>query len=249
MITDYTGASAVASLIQQAGLSKFVISRVGSHKNNIPVYEFIENRASNERAIDVFNKWAQIADNALPYEMKLFNSLEDSQETGEEVRNKKQGKILSFTFCLNKEQTYQQQANPSEAQQYVNILIENAEMKVHQQYQNQETQRKLEEMEARLKEYEEDDEEEDDLSELNGLNNPNITNLIGMLSGLLNKKPAGTAVNGTDDQKIKLANINKAIKILAKHDEQIDTDLLLLASMAENNKVMFDTMLNTLRKL
>tara|TARA_R110000868_G_scaffold402001_1_gene677899 strand:+ start:360 stop:515 length:156 start_codon:yes stop_codon:yes gene_type:complete len=47
----------------------------------------------------------------------------------------------------------------------------------------------------------------------------------------------------------KIANINKAVKILAKYDSEIDTDLLKLSSLAENQTATFEMLLKTLRNM
>ena len=56
-----------------------------------------------------------------------------------------------------------------------------------------------------------------------------------------------TVINGlTDDKK---ANIQKALKVLFKHDPELDTDLLKLSDLAENNNGTFKMLLNTLRSM
>jgi hypothetical protein len=247
MITDYTGAEAVKMLIEHTGLSKFVISRVAAHKNSLPVFEHIE-KGGVDKAVTAFIKFAQIADNNIAYEMRLFNSLEDSEAVGEEVRNKKQGKVLAFTFCLNKEQQYTQQTT-TPVNQNINVseAIENALLKYQKQQTESELLRRIEALDAKINAtIEEDNEEEEE--ELNGLNNPQILNLISLLGNVFNPKPQTTVINGIDDDN-KIKNINQAIKILHKYDSEIDTDLLKLANIAENNNLMFNTLLKTLRNM
>ena len=102
-------------------------------------------------------------------------------------------------------------------------------------------------MDQKLNEYMADeDDEDDDQAELSGLNNPNIINLLGLLSKALSgNKP--TVVNGLKSDQI--TNINNAVKILSKYDDQIDTDLLKLANLAENNTPTFEMLLKTLRSM
>jgi hypothetical protein len=246
METDYQGGNSVANLIEITGLTKFRITRVGINKNAVPVYEHI-GAGSNEKAVAKFREWASLTDNCLPYDMELFNTKEDSEERGEEIHNKKQGKILRFTFCLNKAEKYAPQQQQQQGTGNVTELIENALLKQKAFYENNELMKRLEVMDAKLNEYmEAEDEDEDDQAELSGLNNPNIINLLGLLSKALSgNKP--TVVNGLKSEQI--TNINTAIKILSKYDDQIDTDLLKLANLAENNTPTFEMLLKTLRSM
>jgi hypothetical protein len=115
-------------------------------------------------------------------------------------------------------------------------------------YENNELMKRLEAMDQKLNEYMEEEEEDDDRSELNGLNNPNIVNLLGLLSkALSSNKPA--VVNGVTLQTDQITNINKAVKILSRYDDQIDTDLLKLANLAETNTATFEMLLKTLRSM
>lgn len=246
METDYQGANNVAKVIEVTGLTKFRITRIGINRNAIPVYEHI-GAGSNETAVNKFREWASLTDNCLPYDMCLFNTKEDSIATGEEIHNKKQGKILSFTFSLNKAEKYQT-AQPQQQQNgNVSELIENALLKQKAFYENNELLKRLEVMDAKLNEYMNDeDDEDDDQAQLSGLNNPNVINLLGLLSKALSgNKP--TIVNGLQPDQI--TNINTAIKILSKYDSQIDTDLLKLSNLAENNTPTFEILLKTLRSM
>lgn len=247
METDYQGTNSVANLIEITGLTKFRITRVGINKNAVPVYEHI-GAGSNDKAVAKFREWASLTDNCLPYDMELFNSKEDSEERGEEVHNKKQGKILRFTFCLNKAEKYQSQQPQQQGTGNVNELIENALLKQKAFYENNELMKRLEVMDQKLNEYmaDEDEDDDDDEAQLSGLNNPNIINLLGILSKALSgNKP--TVVNGLKSEQI--TNINSAIKILSRYDDQIDSDLLKLANLAENNTATFEMLLKTLRSM
>ena len=248
MEVDYIGANSVANLIEITGLTKFVISRIGQHKNVVPIFEHIS-AGSNEKAINAFTRWATLTDNSLPYEMNLFNSIEDSEINGEEVRNKKQGKVLRFTFCLVKKQEIDFRQQPQQPQQIdVAMAIENALMKMQAKNNESELIKRLDAMQAKIDAYESEDFEEED-AELNGVGSPNMTQLITLLAPLLsgNKKTAPTTINGLNNDQI--GNINRAVKLLAKYDDQIDTDLLKLASIAENSPDTFKMLLGTLRTM
>ena len=245
METDYQGCNSIANLIEITGLTKFRITRVGINKNSVPVYEHI-GAGSNEKAVAKFREWASLTDNCLPYDMELFNTKEDSEERGEEVHNKKQGKILRFTFCLHKAEKYHSQQPQQQQSSNVNELIENALLKQKAFYENNELMKRLELMDQKLNEYMAEEEEEEEESQLSGLNNPNIINLLGILSkSLSGNKPS--VVNGLKTEQI--SNINNAIKILSRYDDQIDSDLLKLANLAENNTATFEMLLKTLRSM
>ena len=247
METDFNGAIQVANFIEMAGMTKFIISRVGQHKNIVPIFEHIE-KGTNEKAVARFKEWASLTDNNLPYEMCLFNSIEDSEMNGEEVRNKKQGKVNKFTFCLNKQNNYSQhnqQMQKAPDQQNIQELIENALLKQQIKHENNEVLKKLAEMEQRFADLEND--EDDDSAELSGLNNPNLMNIVAMLGKALGNNAKPTAINGLQPEQIK--NINTAVKTLSKYDEFLDTDLLKLANLAETNTATFEMLLKTLRNM
>jgi len=251
METDYIGARSVANLIEITGLKKFIISRVGQHKNAVPIFEYLEN-GTNEKAVHKFNEWASLTDNNLPYEMVLFNSLEDSELIQEEIRNKKTGKVLRFTFSLNKKESYTPaQANQNAPVQNVSELIENALLKMQMKNNENELLKRLEAMDEKLNGYiNDEDEDEDDSDALGGLslNNPNVINLITLLSQTLGgNKPKASVINGiTPDQQ---KNIEKAVSILSRYDSEIDTDLLKLSALAENQTATFEMLLKTLRNM
>lgn len=246
MNVDYIGSQSVAQLIEMTGLTKFIISRVGQHKNVVPVYEHIVS-GSNDKAVNSFVRWSQLTNNSLPYEMALFNSVEDSELSGEEVRNKKQGKILRFTFCLNEEKSFQEKQGQ---QQNVDVamIVENALMKMQNAHNESALMKKLTELEQKIADYESEEEEEgDDLNQLSGSNN--MTAILGLLANALGSGPAKptTTINGLNPDQI--GNIQRAIKTLSKYDDQIDTDLLKLSSIAETNPTTFKMLLNTLRSM
>jgi predicted Mrr-cat superfamily restriction endonuclease len=184
--------------------------------------------------------------------MVLFNSLEDSELIQEEVRNKKTGKVLRFTFSLNKKESYTPaQANQNAPVQNVSELIENALLKMQMKNNENELLKRLEAMDEKLNGYiNDEDEDEDDSDALGGLslNNPNVINLITLLSQTLGgNKPKASVINGiTPDQQ---KNIEKAVSILSRYDSEIDTDLLKLSALAENQTATFEMLLKTLRSM
>jgi len=246
MQTDHTGVDEVAGAIKLSKKTKFRITKAGIQKNSFPVYESIDS-TTNEKAVLRFLEWAEITDNCIPYNLELFSNKEEDEAEGLEY-NKKLGN-RRFTFKLNKEEKYSGHSQHQNQPQYdQSAIIENALLKQKAFYENNELMKRLEAMDQKLNEYMEEEEEDDDRSELNGLNNPNIVNLLGLLSkALSSNKPA--VVNGVTLQTDQITNINKAVKILSRYDDQIDTDLLKLANLAETNTATFEMLLKTLRSM
>jgi hypothetical protein len=244
MQTDHTGIEEVAAAIKLSKKTKFRIIRAGINKNSYPVFECKES-TTNEKAVQRFLEWAEITDNCIAYEIELFSSKEEDEANGLEY-NKKLGNIR-LTFKLNKEEKYipynQQQQNNNNTS---DIAVENALLKQKAYYENRELMQKFADMEARFNEYMDQEDDDQDQAELSGLNNPNIVNLLGILSkSLSGNKPS--VVNGLRSEQI--TNINNAIKILSKYDDQIDSDLLKLANLAENKTGTFEMLLKTLRSM
>lgn len=242
---EVIGKDKVAQYIALSKTKKFIISKYGSQKHAIPIFEHLE-EGSTDKSINAFLQWAEITDNDVCYILRVFNSVEDSIETGEEIRNKKSGKQLEIRFRLNKKAEFERQQTQT-PQVDVSLAIENAIMKMQQKNADSEILRKLADLDEKINAIEDDEDFED--AELNGIGNPNITALISMLAPLINgkKNASASVINGITPEKIK--NINRAISILSKYDEQIDTDLLKLSSIAEKNPATFNMLINSLRTM
>lgn len=251
MKTDLIGIENVSAWIKQCKLTKFRITKFGaSHRNTDPLIETSSDKSTNTQAIEEFKEWASYTDNYLPYEIEVYNNLEECIENDIDT-TKKKGTKKKCSFVLNKERDF----IPDKQQNNNNISVADAIEHALLKFQTKQTEnvllQRLEAMEAKLNSINSEDDFEDDEESLSGINNPNMTALIGMLTQLFNKK--GAAVNGTYDepkiQKYESDNIKKAIAILSKHDDQIDTDLLKLANLAENNNGTFNLLLNSLRSM
>ena len=243
MEVDIIGADNVAEFIKTTGLTKFSVDRIGSSRGNLPVFEVL-NSNTNDKAVSEFKRWAQIINNSNAYKLTLFDKVENVlDENGEErtLKSKSKNNKSEIYFKLKAEDQHQVNGVTS-ANNYEDI-----KKQVLADIQNEQRIKALEDKIKQLEE-EADEEEAEDLSGLNGLNLPNILNAINAIKSM-SSQPSNPTINGVNDQNNKLANINKAIKILHKHDANIDTDLLKLAEIAEDNPAMFNTLLNTLRKM
>jgi hypothetical protein len=243
MEVDIIGIENVAEFIKNTGLTKFCIDRIGASRGNLPIFELLNNN-SNEKAVYEFKKWAKVINNANSYKLTLFDKVESYiDETGEE-------KTLKSKSKLNKAEIYFKLSDiVAPSRQDTNTFsVDEVRATIKREL---ETEQKIKELEQKINELESEDEDEDEgLSGLNGLSLPNILSAISALSNMNSNKTA-PVINGVEqtEKSEKINNINKAIKTLAKFDEQIDTDLLKLSEIAENNPVMFKTLINTLRTM
>jgi len=112
---------------------------------------------------------------------------------------------------------------------------------------NNEILSRLAAIETKMNEPDEEEEEKPDF--ISGIvSNPEIQNMIvgyiGMIVDRLIPMKKTVAINGVTDQN----KLEVALEILSKHDEELDNDLFLLATMAENDAAQFQFLLKMLRK-
>jgi hypothetical protein len=115
---------------------------------------------------------------------------------------------------------------------------------------NNEILSRLAAIESKMNEPEEEEEEEVQKPDLiSGIvSNPEIQNMIvgyiGMIVDRLIPLKKTVAINGVNDEN----RLAVALEILQKHDPELESDLFLLASMAENDPGQFQFLLKMLRK-
>jgi len=95
-----------------------------------------------------------------------------------------------------------------------------------------------------------DDDDDDDLDDDDDIEDPDADEMDDdeeeeTQPETKNKKPAGIS----PDKLKKLQRIKKALRILSKHDSNLDTDLMQLAKFAQKNTKMFSNYMNTLRNM
>lgn len=256
MQVDVIGLENVISYIQATKLSKFVIQRAGSNAQAIPIFECIDSD-SNANAINEFTKWASVMNNATPYKITLFDFAEiitdASGQTKVQKSKNKSGKT-EILFVINAagqvNQANQSTITPSMGNGGFDLQSLRADI-INEISKKQEESAILTEIKAlkqRFAELDAEEEEEEEEEETNAMGGVDasqlgqIMTLVNMLKG--QSKPA--TINGIDEQR---DNINKAIKILYKHDKSLDTDLLKLAEIAETKPDMFKTLISTLRSM
>lgn len=253
MEVDVIGIDNIVENIKLTGLTKFSIDRVGSSKNGLPIYELL-NSNSNDKAVMEFRKWANIYNNSIPYKITLFNKLETAiDEFGNEKTSKSKGKSekAEFYFRIN-----ENPSNLSYGTQTYNLNgvtdRETIRREILKEQEENDIKNQIASLSAKIDSLmsDEEEEEENEKGILEGLNGLNIANIVTLLQGLnLMKAPNKQAINGIEDNSEFKTNINKAIKTLYKNNPKLDTDLLKLADISENNPSMFNMLLNTLRQM
>lgn len=262
---DYIGIESVCNIIKQTDLKRFLIYRQNAAKGSTPVYD-CSHTTNNAAAVKSFKDWAENMcrfnpNNFLCYDLLLFNDFEEGMDENskdphsESSRGRKKGKIR-FCFALNAQAgAYGQQQNGIGS----SVNVEDA---IARGIQAGLMQKELEDLRRKVKELEEEDDDEDDEPQntstdwigqliksqlLNGGSNSDIIN--GELEGMTSDKTKKKNLHDfTDDQvKKKTENVNKALKVLWKHNKELDSDLLRLANLAENDKEVFILLLAKLR--
>ena len=231
MEVDIIGANKLAEFIKNSGFTKFVIERIAPSK--AVIYEFTHGN-NNTEAVNEFEKFANLFNNSIAYKIILFD----------EIGKNKPKKEVSFVI------TNGTQNHLSGAQTFNKADIYREVYADIQRKQNEERiLQRLDELDAKLNQTEEEEEEEESNAQpgaIPGLGNiQNILTLVELFKGLSGKHTQAPVINGINEEKIQ--NINKAIDILSKHNDNIDQDLLKLANIAENNPEMFKMLLSTLR--
>jgi hypothetical protein len=250
---DLIGAEAVCKMLEQTQLKRFIIYRQGAAKGSTPVYD-CSHTITNGSAIKCFKDWAiNITqfnpNNYLCYELLAFNDYEEGEASPNELNSqvgKKRGK-MRVTFALNA--PMQQNFAYNMPAQQNNAPAINIEEEIRKGIEAALIRKELEELRRFKKEIEEEEEEEEEENDAG--------NIVDKVAGILNTFKEHAAeqnaaqINGNtvinEDLTIKTQNINKAIKILWKHNKNLDKDLLKLADLAENDNLVFKMVLNKLR--
>jgi len=255
MQVDVIGLENVISYIQATKLSKFVIQRAGNNAQAIPVFECIDSD-SNANAINEFSKWAAVMNNATPYKITLFDFAEiitDANGATKVQKSKFKTGKTEVLFVINAagqvNQANQSTNTPSMGNGGFDLQTLRADIinEISKKQEESAILSEIKELKQKFAELdaEEEEEEEEEAGAMGGVDASQlgqIMTLVNMLKG--QSKPA--TINGIDEQR---DNINKAIKILYKHDKSLDTDLLKLAEIAETKPDMFKTLISTLRSM
>ena len=255
---DIIGLDNILKYIEASKLSKFTICRANANGNFVPVFECL-NSNNNETAINEFRRWAEVINNNVAYKIMLFDFAEyNTDENGniKPIKAKgKSGKIESI-FVINSAPQFstQPQTNDKNIGAY-DIANLRAEI-INEISKKQEENAILKEIAelkqkfAELDEEEEEEEEETNNKGIAGINGEQLTQIMGLIN-MFKSQSTPNAINGIEETNTTdfKTNINTAIKILYKHNKQLDTDLLKLSQIAENKPDMFKMLLTTLRTM
>jgi len=244
MEADFVGLNKITDVLKSSGFSKCSIYRYPNSTGSLPVFQKL-NTKNNHELVSSFIEWGKNIDNNVIYEITLFNNVDTIiDESGAEKVVKTKSKEEKAKFCIQFKKEASVNGNNSGSIESIVGLVSDRMLKMQEENaimsEIKAIKDKLTELES-----EEEEEEESNLGALNPNNLNMIMSAIQMLNN--NGQQNKTTINGlTDDKK---ANINKALKVLYKHDPDLDTDLLKLSDLAENNNGTFKMLLNTLRSM
>jgi hypothetical protein len=268
MSVDIVGVQPIANLIKQTGLTKFIIYRNGARTNSVPIFECLAS-TQNKRTQDLFCEWANNMllsnpANAQEYELYLFSDIkqasdqvpvEDPEEEEEGTRNKKSaGNKIRVNFCLSNPQSVgfggSDYIRKEDLAQMMKDTLERNELL----RSNKELSDRLSALEDPEEEEEEEEEGKNILAQAEGF----LDKIMSFNNKIETKVTPASAVaevgaitdtNASIDKAQVKANIQKAITILFKHNNQLDKDLLKLSQIAEENPTLFNMYMQGLRKM
>ena len=258
MQTDITGLENVCKYIQATKFSKFSITKViaGNNGNNISVFDLIDS-TSNEYAVETFRSWAEFMNNNLPYKIVCFDEVEISEDAnGVQKLKKIKAKIgkSSVTFCLN-QNTHNTFASSNSKDNDNNSAFDLVEFRksiineIVEAREKNEILMEIKNLHSKFAELEEEEEEEEDKpTGVAGIDASQIAQIMGLIQ-MFKGNQAPPVLNGVEDTNDFKTNINTAIKILYKHDKELDKDLLKLSELAETKPDTFKMLISTLRNM
>jgi phage terminase small subunit len=269
MQVDVIGVSAVANLIRQTNLNKFVINRYGAGVGAAPVFEHLTG-SQNKRAVDAFTEWANNVLNSNPqntqaYEILLFNSDTDNIAEGEEneekinerARSKAKKDKIRFYFALAIANGMSAGSAGNMGGEY--LRKEDIAKVIAETLEKNELIRQNKDLSERLTALEEDDNE--DFAD-EGQNEEDVLTraerLFDKIATHVNPKAArspqvaaavGAPEKSAEEKSAIKTNIQTAITRLYKVNSELDRDLLKLADIAEKNPSQFKFFIDALRRM
>lgn len=247
---DILGTENVLKYIEVSKLSKFTID-ANKSGHFICVFECI-NSNNNETAITEFSKWADFINPNQNYKITLFDVVEISNNNGTEkiTKTKNKNNKMSATFILNENYNTKPQSVNGTANFDEESLLKKLTHRIVEEQSNNAILNEIKILSERLNRMELEEEEEETETGIGGIPANQIEQIMGLVNLFKNNK--APVINGLEEVNIEIQsnfknNINKALKILAKNNKNLDTDLLKLAEMSENRKETFNMLLQTLR--
>jgi hypothetical protein len=256
MLVDIQGKENVIKFIEASKLSKFSILRAGNTGYNIPIFECL-NSNDNSNAVLEFNKIADILSVNIPYKIKLFDFCEEVINANGDIKIKKSkfaSNKMEVIFVINTALNYQATQQPTIAQVGTHSAFDIGNLRadiikdIAKAQEENLILKEIQELKLKFADLEEEEETADEKTGIGGIGQDQITQLFGLINMLkTNSNPA--TINGVDENQVKRDNINKAIKILYKYNNQLDLDLLKLSEIAETKTDTFNMLISTLRTM
>lgn len=254
---DIIGTENVIKYIETSKLTKFTID-ANKSGHFICVFECI-NSSSNEVAINEFAKWADFINPNQTYRITLFDvvdmAIDESGVTKTKKTRNKSNKMQA-TFILNESynaarNNNQQIASPIDEES----LLKKLTSRIVEEQTNNSILNEIRGLSERLNKMEleelEEEEEEESVNGIAGINSNQVEQIMGLIN-LFKSQTSKPQINGVEETQSNddfKSNVNKALRILHKHDTQLDQDLLKLAQLAETKNETFKMLLTTLRSM
>ncbi len=241
---DLIGTNAVCNFIRQSHMAYFYIHRYPSQSGTLPIYEYKRGRSSNEAATD-FLEWSNIMNseekNFVQYQITITNVLDGDES---DVKRKRVEKLRA-SFVLNSRTNIDEERPTGKNyhnqngfsgfnQNYYEERFSEIETRLKLEMENRELKRTIKELEEEL-----DEEEEEEVQD---------STTLGMLNKLFDKidgktKKTKEAVLSGPDKEAFIKSLNESIKILIKHDPDLDIHLKKLATVAQTKPAKFKMIL------
>lgn len=256
MQIDYLGTEAVIKFIEASRLSKFRIERANASGSYIPVFEYLESN-NNGDAIKEFKRAAEFINPNVVYKLTMFDFAEEvTDENGKTTTKTKKGKsgkqqgLFSLNSSANIAADSGQQLHKNNAAFDIAALKAELINEISKKHEENEILTEIKALKLKFAELDNEEEEEEEAGTIAGIR----PEQIAQITGLINLFKAGSVpatINGEIDETTasKTENINRAIKILYKHDKELDKDLLKLADMAETKNETFKMLISSLRTM
>lgn len=255
MLVDIQGTENVIKFIEASKLSKFSILRAGNTGYNIPIFECL-NSNDNTQAVIEFNKIAEILSSNIPYKIKLFDYCEEVINDKGEIKTKKSkfsSNKMEIIFLINTALNYQATQQQTIAQVGTHTAFDIGNLRaelikdIAKAQEENAILNEIKELKLKFAELEEE-EETDENTGIAGIKPDQIAQLMGLIN-MFKTNDNKAIINGIDANQTKKDNLNKAIKILYKYDNQLDIDLLKLSELAETKTETFNMLINSLRTM
>ena len=254
MTIDFIGTDSVIKFIEASKLSKYKIERAtNANGSYISVYEFNDSN-NNIDAVNDFKRAAEFINPNVVYKITLYDFVEiEADENGLSKPRKAKGKNgkQQGLFTLNSSGlNIHNGQQPTQNNGAFDMAALRAELinEISKKQEENAILNEIRELKLKFKELEEEEEEEEEAGTIAGIKPEQLAQLTGLINLFKGGTQAAT-INGPEEENDKTANINKAIRILYKHDKELDKDLLKLADIAETKNETFKMLISTLRTM